>query len=212
MDVAQCSTLESLELSSIQFRILDLIAEGPLCGWDELQIIKSIAQETDGGQSQPRAYQITGQEVALLKSKDLIQVISAAELKKIQKRVSTEQCLGPFNILPQEGDFDFTLRGAVVWEGLERQIWGKCEWAYSTSWEDDRDGVRTRTVVGTSREAVLEMVHSDKSEIGTSAIIQITAPRPIGPWRFSWWQYFKSGFLAELTYRGIDSKGNQISI
>lgn len=212
MDVPQRKLLDSFGLSPIHLTILEMIAYGPLCGLDEHRIIKAIAREVNDGKSQAQAQQTSGQALESLKSNDLVQVMTASELNKIRKGISTDQCLGPFNILPQEGDLDFTPRGAVVWEGLERHIWGLCEWTYSTSWEDDRDGARTRTVVGTSREAVLQMVDDNKAEIDESAIIQITAPQPIGPWRFSWWQYFKSGFLVELIYRGVDSKGNQISI
>lgn len=204
MDLSHRIWLDCFGISSIDLILLEMVAYGPLCGLDEHRLIGAIERQVIDEMSQVQAQQLASQALQSLKSRDFVQIITASELHRIQKCVSTDRSRGPFNILPQVGDLEFTLRGAILWQGLERCLWGLCNWTYSTDWEDDLDGVCTRKILGTNCEAVLQMIDDIRCEIDETSIIQVTAPQPIGPWRFSWWQYFENGFLSELTYRVAD--------
>lgn len=173
-------------LSVDQYQVLEAIHYGPQ---PRDRLIAMAVGESKWGPLPSLSPQECGEALESLLARELLQVVDAAELARIQADLEAHPAYGPIKGLPSVGEIDFTAAGGRLWQRIDRVLDPNCEpWCGYGELNEEDETFRDESV-GSTEPVVLHAAASEIEQVDLhpETLVSRTGPDFIGPWRVAWW-------------------------
>jgi hypothetical protein len=194
------SILRDCGISLAEWYVLSLIGRWP--------IPYGHVSKTAASHSEQDARGSVGQEdcekaLTACFTRNLLRIIEDTSLAEIRSYVREQKLLGPVYGYPVIADVDFTSRGAILYQDLCRQLFGK-NWGSSHAYRVGLANGVSRYYFQRKKPALNAM-----RGLNAGTITQFsTSLVSIGPWCVYWWMQFSRGYQFDHEEKGKTKEGH----
>ena len=186
----EASVLDALGVASAEASLFHVIHYGITVQPDDLP--KWAAHENYSIGVQCTAEDCQAALISCLR-KDWLQVINESTLIKIADELREGKILGPVYGFPATGEVDFTTTGAELWHKINDRCFAR------------RNSFAYHDIVHEKSACYFVSHHAAVAELETintqDAVVAVSGPHQVGPWRAQWWRRFFEGFRLDIEER-----------